>query len=108
MQEKTFTRWWNTWLAKRGEKLDELCVDVRPLLFSTFGGFSPEVTEFLKELTQERANKLNTSEYDSATWSARTWMTFSAQKLSVAVHMAATGELIRALGLAAAADPRAG
>jgi hypothetical protein len=83
-------------------------VDVRPLLFSTFGGFSPEVTEFLKELTQERANKLNTSEYDSTTWSARTWMTFSAQKLSVAVHMAATGELIRALGLAAAADPRAG
>ena len=83
-------------------------VDVRALLFSTFGGFSPEVTEFLKELTQERANKLNTSEYDSATWSARTWMTFSAQKLSVAVHMAATGELIRALGLAAAADPRAG
>ena len=85
-----------------------LGVDVRALLFSTFGGFSPEVEKFLKELTVERANKLNTAEYDDTTWAARTWMTFSAQKLSVAVHMAATGELIRALGLAAAADPRAG
>ena len=50
----------------------------------------------------------NAAEYDDTTWAARTWMTFAAQKLSVAVHMAATGELIRALGLAAAAAPRAG
>ena len=85
-----------------------LGVDVRALLFSTFGGFSPEVEKFLKELTEERANKLNTAEYDDTTWAARTWMTFTAQKLSIAVHMAATGELIRALGRAAATDPRAG
>ena len=64
------------------------------------------MTEFLKELTLERANKLNTSEYDNTTWSARTWMTFSAQKLSVAVHVAVAFEIAQALGLSVVADPR--
>ena len=56
----------------------------------------------------ERQNKLNSSEYDLTTWAARTWMSFSVQKISVAVQMASTGEIIHALGLAAAGDPRGG
>ena len=55
-----------------------------------------------------RQNKLNSSEYDRTTWAARTWMSFSVQKISVAVQMASTGEIIHALGLAAAGDPRGG
>ena len=57
---------------------------------------------------EERQNKLNSSEYDLTTWAARTWMSFSVQKISVAVQMASTGEIIHALGLAAAGDPRGG
>ena len=35
-------------------------------------------------------------------------MSFANQKVSVAVQMASTGEIINALGLAAAGDPRGG
>ena len=89
-------------------KAAELGCDVWCLLFETFGGFSPEVMALLKALTEERQNKLNSSEYDLTTWAARTWMSFSVQKISVAVQMASTGEIIHALGLAAAGDPRGG
>ena len=33
-----------------------LGVDVRALLFETFGGFSPEIMELLSTLCEERAN----------------------------------------------------
>ena len=89
-------------------KAAALGCDVWCLLFETFGGFSPEVMALLKALTEERQNKLNSSEYDLTTWAARTWMSFSVQKISVAVQMASTGEIIHALGLAAAGDPRGG
>ena len=41
--------------------------DVRPLLFETLGGFSPEVMELLKQLAEERQNRLSTGEYDQMT-----------------------------------------
>ena len=84
-----------------------LGVDVRPMLFETFGGFSPEVVELLSALCGERANRLHAGEYDATTWAARSWMSFSAQQLSVALHRAAALEIAAALGLSAAADPRA-
>ena len=62
-------------------KAAELGCDVWCLLFETFGGFSPEVMALLKALTEERQNKLNSSEYDLTTWAARTWMSFSVQKI---------------------------
>ena len=83
-----------------------LGVDVRPLLFETLGGFSPEVMALLSALCEERANRLHAGEYDATTWAARSWMAFSTQKLSVALHRAAALEIAAALGLSAAADPR--
>ena len=47
------------------------------------------------------------SEYDETTWSARTWMTFVAQRISVALQLSSAQEVAEALGLSVAADPRA-
>ena len=65
------------------------------------------MVELLREIREERGNKLNRSEYDLTTWSARSWWAFAVQKLSVAVHLAAATEIGLALGLAYAADKRA-
>ena len=51
-------------------------------------------------------NKLTSSEYDETTWSARTWLSFVSQRLSVATQLAAAQEVAEALGLSVAADPR--
>ena len=55
-------------------------------------------------LGQQRQNKLRKDEYDATTWSARTWLSFKAQKVSVALHRSAVVELANALGLSAAVD----
>ena len=39
-------------------------------------------------------------------WSARTWLSFVSQRLSVATQLAAAQEVAEALGLSVAADPR--
>ena len=52
-----------------------------------------------------RQNKLTSSEYDETTWSARTWLSFVSQRLSVATQLAAAQEVAEALGLLVAADP---
>ena len=78
--------------------------DVRALLFSTFGGWSPAVVALFEECAAERQNKLRKDEYDKTTWSARTWLTFKTQKVSVALHRAVALELANALGLSAAVD----
>ena len=82
-------------------------VDVRPLLFETYGGWSPEVVELFTELANERSNKLDKHEYDQATWATRTWLSWVVQKVSVALHHAAALEVAHALGLSAAVDERA-
>ena len=53
-----------------------------------------------------RQSKLTSSEYDETTWSARTWLSFVSQRLSVATQLAAAQEVAEALGLSVAADPR--
>ena len=82
--------------------------DVRALLFEVWGGWSPEVVEFFRELAAERQNKLESREYDETTWSARTWHSFQAQKVSVALHYAVALEMSLALGLATARCPEGG
>ena len=52
-------------------------------------------------------SKLTASEYDETTWSARTWMAFVTQRLSVAAQLSMAQEAAEALGLSVAADPRA-
>ena len=81
-------------------------VDVRCLLAEVFGGFGPELEQLIDELARERQDKLNRNEYDETTWSARTWKTFTRQKLSVALHRAVATELVQALGLSHVADTR--
>ena len=65
------------------------------------------LVEELRKGAEWRANKLTASEYDETTWSARTWMAFTTQRLSVAVQYSAAQEVAEALGLSVAADPRA-
>ena len=72
---------------------------------------SPALYDALREASDWRANKLTSSEYDETTWSARTWMTFVAQRISVVVQLSSAQEVAEALGLSVhgtvAADPRA-
>jgi hypothetical protein len=77
------------------------------VLIETFGGFSPELVWLFERLAQERMNRLTHLEYDQTTWAARSWTAFSAQKLSVAVHLAMATEVAVALGLPVAGDHRA-
>ena len=78
-----------------------------PFLVETFGGLSPALMRELRAAAEWRSNKLTSSEYDETTWSARTWLTFVAQRLSVAVQLSVAQEAAEALGLSVAADPRA-
>ena len=73
----------------------------------TFGGLSPALMHELRAAAEWRSNKLTSSEYDETTWSARTWLTFVAQRLSVAVQLSVAQEAAEALGLSVAAAPRA-
>ena len=75
---------------------------VYTLLFETLGGFSPDVCQLLKELAEVRDNRLSKAEYDDTTWAARSWMSWAAQQLSVAVQLAAAEEMAHALGIATA------
>ena len=53
-----------------------------------------------------RQNKLRKDEYEVTTWAARTWLSFTAQKVSVALHRSVALEIAHALGLSAAVDAR--
>ena len=76
------------------------------LFWLTFGGFGPELLELLRGAAEFKMNKLSAAEYDETTWSARTWLTFAMQRISVAVHKAVAKELSDALGFSGAVDPR--
>ena len=54
----------------------------------------------------QRHKTYSAAEYDETTWSARTWLTFAMQRISVAVHKAVAKELSDALGFSGAVDPR--
>ena len=45
-----------------------------------------------------RSNKLTAHEYEETTWSARTWLSFVHQRVSVALHRAVAWEIGAALG----------
>ena len=47
----------------------------------------------LQRAADWRQNKLTSSEYDETTWSARTWLSFVSQRLSVATQLAAAQEV---------------
>ena len=66
-------------LYARAQAAGVACV---PLLVETFGGLSPALMQELQAAAEWRSNKLTSSEYDETTWSARTWLTFVAQRRS--------------------------
>ena len=80
--------------------------DVRTLLFETFGGFGAGVVELLREAAEARGNKLRGSEYDATTWSARTWTSFAAQRVSCALMRQVAWELATAMELTRVRDVR--
>ena len=79
---------------------------VAPLLFETFGGWGPGAVALLRWATETRGNKLRGSEYDDTSWSARTWMGFTAQRISCALARAVAWELATAMSLTRVRDSR--
>ena len=77
-------------------------VEARALLVEPSGACGPELVQLLKDAAESRSNKLTSSEYDETTWSARTWLTFVRQRIS----LASSHEIAQALGMSVATDPR--
>ena len=82
--------------------------EVVVLLFETFGGFGDQVVKLLKRLAWQTRNKLSGRQYDETSWSARSWLSFMSQQLSVTLHISAAWEIGHELGLAVCfgTDPR--
>ena len=74
--------------------------DVKAALAETFGGFSPDLAALLHEAAELVGNKLVQGEWDVNSWSATKWLTYAAQRVSVALHKAVAYELLEAVGLA--------
>ena len=90
------------------ERAEAQGVEMTELLIETYGGVAPSFLQLMREAATARANKLTSGEYDQTTWSARTFTTFSMQRISVALHRAAAKEISDALGLSVVADTRGG
>ena len=76
------------------------------LVFETFGGFSPHVTELIWRAAETRGNKLRGSEYDDTTWSTRTWASYACQRLSCALMRAVAWEMAVEMRLTRVRDAR--
>ena len=74
--------------------------DVEVHLFETFGGFGPEVVALLCETAELAQDRLSTREWDLNSWSATRWLTYAAQRVSVALHKTVAYEVLGAVGLA--------
>ena len=74
-------------------------VDVRLLLFETFGGFSPAVMHLLRAAADDVGNKLSRSQYlDEVSWSTRNWTSLQCQRLSVKLNIACAQEIAGEFG----------
>ena len=69
-----------------------------PALIETFGGVAPELMGMLQQAAWFRMNRLSKTEYGETTWSARNWLTFVQQRISVAVQRSVAWEIAQALG----------
>ena len=82
-------------------------VTVVPLLVETFGGFGPGLVDALRKMAAWRQSRLESAEYDEATWATRTFMPFVCQRISVAIQLAMAQQIAEAMRMSVAADPRA-
>ena len=70
------------------------------LLFEEFGAMSAGVEELLMRVAKVAGRKLTWWQYDQTSWSAREWMPFALQRLSVQLWTALADEAQRAIGAA--------
>ena len=83
-----------------------LGMEVLVLLFSTFGGMSPDVVNLVWRAAEARGNKLRGSEYEDTTWAARTWTSYTMQRISCSLMRGVAWELATAMELTRSHDPR--
>ena len=83
--------------TKRGENKTKLCAQALP---------TERVDNLHSTCTYSAKQGGGLAKTETA-WSARTFMAFTTQRLSVAVQYSAAQEVAEALGLSVAADPRA-
>ena len=82
--------------------------DLQMLLFETFGGWSVPVVRLFNKMRDKVRDKLSKKQYDDeVSWTTCTWSALMAQRISVALHMAAAWEIARELSLAGAEDEAA-
>ena len=74
---------------------------VDALLFETYGGYGPGTMRLLYQLAAEVGGKLSAAQFEQTSWSARTWLSYSCQKISIALHLATAHEIASELGIAA-------
>ena len=67
---------------------------------------SPAVLELVRRAAEMRGNKLRGAEYDNTTWSARTWTSYTMQRISCVLHRAVAWEIATAFALPRARDAR--
>ena len=84
-----------------------LGIEVLVLLFSTLGGFSPDVLKLVQRAAESRGNKFKGSEWDDTTWSARSWTSYTMQRLSCELTRACAQEVAIAMRLPRTHDARA-
>ena len=86
--------------AKDGDYSPALALGtvVEVLLFETMGGFGPGVERLLHCLADAVENRLSPEQYDLTTWSARNWMAYQSQRLSVRLHTAVAHQIRREMG----------
>ena len=94
--------------AKKGQYARPVAagMEVMVLLMSTFGGMGPELVQLIKMAAFDRQNRLRGWEFDATSWAARTWTSFTVQKLSCALMRAVAWELTTELGMSRVRDTR--
>ena len=73
-------------------------VDVRLLLFESFGGFGKGVGEILWDAANVLQNKLTRAQYlDEVTWTTKSWLGLQKQRISVVLHTAIAEQIVNEL-----------
>ena len=73
-------------------------VDVRLLLFESFGGFGKGVGEILWKSANVLQNKLTRAQYlDEVTWTTKSWLGLQKQRISVVLHTAIAEQIVNEL-----------
>ena len=73
-------------------------VDVRLLLFESFGGFGKGVGEILWKAANVLQNKLTRAQYlDEVTWTTKSWLGLQKQRISVVLHTAIAEQIVNEL-----------